>query len=75
MTTAASSRTEDHNEVLNQYLLWAVDLGLAALIFVAPLFMGGRHPVGRLAFVACACWMAIAWSLHQCFSRRVSSVE
>ena len=31
---------------------------------------GGAQPVGRLLFVGCACWIAVAWSLHQCFARR-----
>lgn len=43
-----------------------VDAGIAGVIFVAPLFMGGRHPLGKLVFVAIVCATAIAWLLRQC---------
>lgn len=43
-----------------------VDLGLGAVIFVAPLFMGGRYEIGRLVFVAAVCFTALAWVVRQC---------
>ena len=36
-----------------------VDAGLLGILFVAPLFMGGRHPTGRLVFVLFAVVAAI----------------
>ena len=54
------------NALLPQILLRIVDLCLIAILFFAPLFMGGRHPVGRLVFVSIAAIMAIAWLVRQC---------
>lgn len=51
-------------------LLRAVDGGLAAIIFVAPLFMGGRGPVGRLVFIALAAFTAACWCCRQCLEAR-----
>lgn len=64
--------TTEVQQKLSRVLLWAVDLGIIAVLFVAPLFMGGRHPVGRLVFVACVCWVAVAWTLRQCFANRAT---
>jgi tetratricopeptide (TPR) repeat protein len=72
MTPAALHTSRDHNETISQYLLWAVDLGIVAILFAAPLFMGGRYPLGRFVFVGCACWIAIAWSFRQCLDRRAT---
>jgi hypothetical protein len=41
------------------------DLGLGGVLFVAPLVMGGRHPIGRLVFVAIASMTAVTWCLAQ----------
>lgn len=41
------------------------DAGLAATLFVAPLFLGGRHDVGRLVFAACVAVTATAWCIRQ----------
>ena len=51
---------------LQVLLLRTVDIGIASLVFVAPLIMGGRHPVGRLVFVAIVSVIAIAWLARQC---------
>ncbi len=48
------------------FLLRLVDIGLAGVIFVAPLFMGGRYDVGRLAYVATVCFMSLCWATRQC---------
>jgi len=50
-------------------LLRAVDFGLAAVILIAPLVMGGRHPVGRLVFVGIVCATTTAWALRQTLQR------
>ena len=57
---------------LNHWLLRATDVGLLAVIFIAPLFMGGRHPVGALVYVALVSLTAICWFARQCLSPRES---
>jgi len=47
-------------------LLWMVDAALAGVLLVAPLFMGGRHPLGEFVFVLLAVIAASAWLLRQC---------
>jgi O-antigen ligase/tetratricopeptide (TPR) repeat protein len=42
-----------------------VDLCLLGLLFVAPLFMGGRHPAGRLVYAGLAGVAAVAWCGRQ----------
>ena len=56
--------------LLPQILLRIVDLCLIAILFFAPLFMGGRHPVGRFVFVSITAIMAIAWLVRQCLLQR-----
>ena len=50
---------------LDRLLLRVVDLGLAGVIFVAPLFLGGRHPLGKLVLVSLICVTALAWLARQ----------
>lgn len=45
------------------------DFGLLGVLFVAPLFMGGRHPLGQLVFVALVCATFLAWMLGKCLDR------
>jgi O-antigen ligase/tetratricopeptide (TPR) repeat protein len=47
-----------------------VDWGLAAIVFVAPLFMGGRGAVGRLVLIALIAIVAVCWCARQCCSDR-----
>jgi tetratricopeptide (TPR) repeat protein len=49
-------------------LLCVVDCGIAGVLFIAPLFMGGRHPVGKLLFVALAGVTVVAWCARQCLA-------
>ncbi|MFW6171609.1 MAG: O-antigen ligase family protein [Planctomycetota bacterium] len=42
------------------------DYCLLGLVFVAPLFLGGRHPVGRLVFVALAILTACSSAFGMC---------
>ena len=51
---------------MERLLLRLVDVGLGAVIFVAPLFMGGRNDIGRLVFVAAVCFAALMWAARQC---------
>jgi len=50
--------------------LQIVDACLFGVIFIAPLFFGGRHPVGRLVFIILSCLAAVAWFTHQAFAKR-----
>jgi O-antigen ligase/tetratricopeptide (TPR) repeat protein len=43
-----------------------IDVGVLAVVFLAPLFMGGRGPVGKFVLVAIVCLTAVAWSIAQC---------
>ena len=51
-------------------LLALVDAGLAGVIFAAPLFMGGRHEVGRLVYVACVALAACSWGLRHYLAKK-----
>jgi len=52
--------------------LYLVDIGLAGVIFVAPMFMAGRHPLGAFVYVAVICLTATAWTVSQMFNARRS---
>ena len=51
-------------------ILKIVDAGLLAILAVAPLFMGGRHPLGELVFVSLVALVTSAWLIGQCFVSR-----
>ena len=40
-----------------------VDLCILLILFIAPLFLGGRHPLGRLVFVCAVFLLALIWSV------------
>jgi len=46
-------------------LLQIVDIAFLGIIFIAPYFMGGRHPLGRFVFVVFVVVLAFAWFTHQ----------
>lgn len=58
-----SSVSED---AIPRILLRLVDIGLASVIFLAPLFMGGRYEIGRLVYVGVVCFTAVCWAARQC---------
>lgn len=60
------------NNAWQQHLTKAVDCGIASTVLFAPLFMGGRGPVGRFVFVLCVAITAILWFARQCVSERAS---
>lgn len=64
---AATKCTEWH-----QRLTFAVDAGIASTVFVAPMFMGGRGPVGRFVFVLCVAVTAMLWCARQCIGERTA---
>jgi O-antigen ligase/tetratricopeptide (TPR) repeat protein len=53
-------------ESASRLLLKLVDAGLLSVIFVAPLFMGGRGDVGRLVYITLVCGTAVCWLGRQC---------
>jgi len=55
---------------LHRGLLYVIDFALASIIFIAPLFFGGRYAVGRLVFVSFVCVAALAWIVRQCLASR-----
>ena len=61
------SRTKGRGSVppLAAHCLQVVDLCLLGILFVAPLFFGGRHLLGRLVFIALASIAGVAWFIHQ----------
>ncbi|MDA1055489.1 MAG: O-antigen ligase family protein [Planctomycetota bacterium] len=61
-----------NDNLWQQRLTTAVDLGIASTVLVAPLFMGGRGPVGRFVFVLCVAVTAMLWCARQCVSERAA---
>ena len=61
------SRTKGRGSAspLAAHCLQVVDLCLLGILFVAPLFFGGRHLLGRLVFIALASIAGVAWFTHQ----------
>ena len=53
-----------------QHLTRAVDTILAAIVGIVPLLMGGRHPLGKLVYVALVAALSVVWAGGQCLSRR-----
>jgi len=51
-------------------LVRLVDAGLAACVFIVPLLMGGRHPLGKLVLAGLAAMIAAAWLVHQALRRQ-----
>src|SRR5215208_1130023 len=47
-----------------------VDGSLAAVLLLAPWFMGGRHPLGELVYVICTVVAALAWLVRQSLSAK-----
>jgi len=70
---------KDHRIQWRDGLTNAVDIGIVATVTFAPLFMGGRGPIGRLVFVLCVAITALLWCVRQCLvvraKWRMSGVE
>ncbi|MGB6041989.1 MAG: O-antigen ligase family protein [Pirellulales bacterium] len=49
----------------NTWLTHACDFALMGVIFVAPYFMGGRHPLGQLVFVLFVVLFAVTWLVQK----------
>ncbi len=50
---------------LGAFWLLLVDAGIAAIIFLGPLFMGGRHPLGYMIYASVAFATLLAWTIRQ----------
>ncbi len=53
------------SEAVAATCLHIVDAGLLGVVLVAPLFLGGRDPLGRFLFITFACLTSVAWFLRQ----------
>jgi O-antigen ligase/tetratricopeptide (TPR) repeat protein len=51
--------------LLAQSSLHVVDAGFLGMLFIAPLFFGGRHDMGRLVVVLLAIMVSLAWCCRQ----------
>ncbi len=58
-------RTQSTGVSLDDACLRVVDVGLWAVVFVAPLLFGGRHNLGRFVFVALCVVISLAWFIRQ----------
>ena len=59
-------RRSSTSSAAGDVLLKLVDFGLAGVIFLAPLWMGGRQPLGQLVYIAFVSLTATVWLLRQC---------
>ncbi|MDP7304431.1 MAG: hypothetical protein QGG09_15100, partial [Pirellulaceae bacterium] len=66
MRATEDTLTADSGSSLTGLPLKVIDLGILAVVFLAPLFMGGRGPVGKFVFVCIICLTAVAWAVVQC---------
>ena len=50
---------------LSAACLKIVDYGIGAIIFIAPMFFGGRHDLGRGIFISLVAVVSVAWFIRQ----------
>lgn len=74
-TDARAEGRFPYSEQLCRVLLGSVDAGLAAMIILVPLLLGGRIAWGQLVLVALALWIAICWCLRQCLVSQATWVR
>jgi O-antigen ligase/tetratricopeptide (TPR) repeat protein len=60
---------------LEPMLTRCVDAGLAVVVFVVPLVLGGRMALGQLILVAAVLWTALCWCLRQSLASRAEWVR
>ena len=63
-------RTPVMRDRLDRWLLSGVDICLASVLFITPLFMGGRSATGKFAFVVVVGVSIVLWSFRQCLFRK-----
>ena len=66
MRATEDTLTAESGSSLTGLPLKVIDLGILAVVFLAPLFMGGRGPVGKFVFVCIICLAVVAWAVGQC---------
>lgn len=59
------------NDHARKALYHATNLGILATLFVAPLFLGGRHDLGRLVLVSTICFTSICWVLRKALRKQL----
>ena len=65
MPTTQLTNDDGRSGLHHGLILKIVDAGLLAILTVAPLFMGGRHPAGELVFVSLVALVTSAWLIGQ----------
>jgi O-antigen ligase/tetratricopeptide (TPR) repeat protein len=70
----ATGKAHVHSEAVpagraERFLERAVDWGLAGVLFLVPLALGGRCAVGQFVLVATTLWTAGAWAARCCLAR------
>ncbi len=69
--------TKNHKSLVNpsridDFLLAAADFSILGSIFVVPLLLGGRHPLGQLLLVLLAAVGALAWTARKSLTPRAT---
>lgn len=64
------SKSESKESPIVAYCLQIVDACLLGILFLAPLFFGGRHLMGRFVLIALACVAGVAWFTHQTLQKQ-----
>ncbi len=62
----------DRSNRVDEVLLGVVDLCILGNIFVVPLLLGGRHPLGELLLVFLAVCGALAWTVRRSLAPRAT---
>ncbi len=62
------AKGERRKNLSNSLLQW-FDIGLAGILFAAPLIMGGRHPTGQFVYIALVFAVATCWMTRLCLQR------
>lgn len=70
MPTTCPSNNTSQESPCHRLLLQLFDAGLLAILVVAPLCMGGRHPLGEFVFVSLVTFLTSLWLMGQCLIDR-----
>ncbi|MEA1952679.1 MAG: hypothetical protein U9N87_14960, partial [Planctomycetota bacterium] len=62
----------DKSSRVDDFLLGVVDLSILGSIFVVPLLLGGRHPLGQLLLVLLAVCGVLAWTARRSLAPRAT---
>ena len=70
MPTTCPSNNTSQESPCHRLLLQLFDAGLLSILVVAPLCMGGRHPLGEFVFVSLVTFLTSLWLVGQCLIDR-----